>query len=221
MAQLIATDGFTLGAYEATPDGEARGGLVVIQEIFGVNVHIREVCDGYAADGFVAIAPALFDRLERGVELGYDQAAMGQGIELAMQKLDQEKALLDLQAAIDEAGRHGKVGVVGYCWGGLMTWLSACRLEGVAAAVGYYGGGIAGYATETPACPTMLHFGERDAHIPMSDVDKVREAQPQVEVHTYDADHGFNCDHRDSYDETASRLARERALAFFEQHLAG
>jgi carboxymethylenebutenolidase len=220
VAQLIATDGFTLGAYEATPGGEARGALVVVQEIFGVNSHIREVCDGFSADGFVAVAPALFDRVERGIELGYDQAAMGQGIEIAMQKLDSEKTLLDLQAAIDEAGRHGKVGVVGYCWGGLMTWLSACRLEGVSAAVGYYGGGIARYASETPHCPTMLHFGEKDAHIPMSDVDKVRSAQPQVEIHTYDADHGFNCDHRESYDETAAALARERTLAFFAQHLA-
>ncbi len=219
MAQLIATDGFTLGAYDAMPKGEARGAVVVIQEIFGVNVHIREVCDGYAADGFVAIAPALFDRVQRGVELGYDQAAMGQGIELAMQKLDQGNALLDLQAAIDEAGRHGKVGVVGYCWGGLMAYLCACRLEGVSAAVGYYGGGIAGVASEAPTCPTMLHFGEKDAHISMSDVDKVRGARPEVEVHVYDADHGFNCDHRESYDEAASKLARERTLAFFSQHL--
>ena len=219
MAQLIATDGFTLGAYEAMPKGEARSAVVVIQEIFGVNVHIREVCDGYAADGFVAIAPALFDRVQRGVELGYDQAAMGQGIELAMQKLDQGNALLDLQAAIDEAGRHGKVGVVGYCWGGLMAYLCACRLEGVSAAVGYYGGGIAGVASEAPTCPTMLHFGEKDAHISMSDVDKVRSARPEVEVNVYDADHGFNCDHRESYDEAASKLARERTLAFFSQHL--
>jgi carboxymethylenebutenolidase len=219
VAQLIATDGFTLGAYDAMPKGEARGAVVVIQEIFGVNVHIREVCDGYAADGFVAIAPALFDRVQRGVELGYDQAAMGQGIELAMQKVDQGNALLDLQAAIDEAGRHGKVGVVGYCWGGLMAYLCACRLEGVSAAVGYYGGGIAGVASETPNCPTMLHFGEKDAHISMSDVDKVRSARPEVEVNVYDADHGFNCDHRESYDEAASKLARERTLAFFSQHL--
>lgn len=219
MAQLIATDGFTLGAYDAMPKGEARGAVVVIQEIFGVNVHIREVCDGYAADGFFAIAPALFDRVQRGVELGYDQAAMGQGIELAMQKVDQGNALLDLQAAIDEAGRHGKVGVVGYCWGGLMAYLCACRLEGVSAAVGYYGGGIAGVASETPNCPTMLHFGEKDAHISMSDVDKVRSARPEVEVNVYDADHGFNCDHRESYDEAASKLARERTLAFFSQHL--
>ncbi len=221
MAQLIATDGFTLGAYDAMPKGEARGAVVVIQEIFGVNVHIREVCDGYAADGFFAIAPALFDRVQRGVELGYDQAAMGQGIELAMQKLDQGNALLDLQAAIDEAGRHGKVGVVGYCWGGLMAYLCACRLQGVSAAVGYYGGGIAGVASETPNCPTMLHFGEKDAHISMSDVDKVRSARPEIEVHVYDADHGFNCDHRESFDEAASKLARERTLAFFSQHLGG
>ena len=222
MAQLIATDGFTLGAYDVMPEGEeVRGAVVVIQEIFGVNVHIREVCDGYAADGFFAIAPALFDRVQRGVELGYDQAAMGQGIELAMQKLDQGNALLDLQAAIDEAGRHGKVGVVGYCWGGLMAYLCACRLQGVSAAVGYYGGGIAGVASETPTCPTMLHFGEKDAHISMSDVDKVRSARPEIEVHVYDADHGFNCDHRESYDEAAAKRARERTLAFFSQHLGG
>ncbi len=216
--QLRASDGFMLGAYQRVPDAP-KGGVVVIQEIFGVNPHIREVVDGYADAGFAAIAPQIFDRIEPGIELGYDDDGMAQGIELAFQKLDHDATNLDLQAAINEAARHGKVGVVGYCFGGLLTWRAACALDGVAAASSYYGGGVANEAERSPRCPVMMHFGELDAHIPMTDVEKVRAAQPGVQVFTYDADHGFNCDHRGSYNADAASLARTRTLDFFAEHL--
>lgn len=218
--QIRSADGFTLGAYQAMPSGTPKGAVVVIQEIFGVNRHIREVVDGYAADGYFAIAPQIFDRIERNIELGYDEADMGKGIELAFQKLDHGLTAQDLQAAVEAASVHGKVGVVGYCFGGLLTWRCACDLEGVSAASAYYGGGLANEADKAPRCPVMMHFGDKDAHIPMSDVEKVRAAQPDVEVYVYDADHGFNCDHRASYDAASASLAKERTLAFFARHLA-
>ncbi|MGE0623033.1 MAG: dienelactone hydrolase family protein [Pseudomonadales bacterium] len=217
--QLRSTDGFALGAYEAAPEGAPKGAVVVIQEIFGVNGHIREVVDGYASAGYYAVAPQIFDRVGRDIELGYEQADMGRGIEIAFQKLDRSLALQDIQAAIDAASVHGKVGVVGYCFGGLLTWLAACELGGVSAASSYYGGGVAGEVNRTPKCPVIMHFGERDAHIPMSDVEKVKTAQPDVEVFVYPADHGFNCDHRASFDADAAELARTRTLNFFGQHL--
>ena len=193
---------------------------MVIQEIFGVNQHIREVTDGYASAGYYAIAPKIFDRIERDIELGYEEADMGKGIDLAFQQLDQAQALQDLQSAINVAAAHGKVGVVGYCFGGLLTWLSACLLDNVAAASSYYGGGVAGQVDKTPRCPIIMHFGELDAHIPMSDVDKVRDAHPEVPVHVYAADHGFNCDHRASYDAPSAELARQRTLEHFDANLA-
>lgn len=218
--QIRSEDGFALGAYAATPAGEAKGAVVVIQEIFGVNAHIRSVVDGYAAAGYYAVAPQIFDRVERDIELGYEEADMNAGIEIAFQKLDRDLALKDIQAAIEQASVHGKVGVVGYCFGGLLTWLSACELDGVSAASSYYGGGVAGELDRTPRCPVMMHFGELDAHIPMSDVDKVRAAQPDVDVFVYPADHGFNCDHRGSYDQAAAELALSRTLEHFGRHLA-
>ena len=216
---LAAAEDFQLGAYIAQPDGAVSGAVVVIQEIFGVNQHIREVTDGYAADGYFAIAPKIFDRIERDIELGYEGEDMGKGIELAFQQLDHGLALADVQTAVNAAGAHGKVGVVGYCFGGLLAWLSACNLEGVAAAASYYGGGVAGQVDNSAQCPTIMHFGELDAHIPMSDVETVKAAQPDVPVFVYAADHGFNCDHRASYDEDAAGLARSRTLAHFAEHL--
>lgn len=217
--QITSSDGFELGVYQAAPEGTAIGAVVVIQEIFGVNVHIREVVDGYAEAGYFAIAPKIFDRVERDIELGYEQADMAQGISLAFEKLDRDLVLEDLQAAINTAAAHGKVGVVGYCFGGLLTWLSACECTGVSAASAYYGGGIAGELDRTAKCPVMMHFGELDAHIPLSDVDKVRSAQPQVDIFVYPADHGFNCNHRDSYDADAAKTAKSRTLEFFASHL--
>jgi carboxymethylenebutenolidase len=217
--QLRAADGFTLGAYRAMPENRPRGGVVVIQEIFGVNAHIRAVTDGYARAGYAAIAPQIFDRVERDVELGYGPDDMTRGIGIARGKLKMEQTMLDLQAAIDDASRFGKVGVVGYCFGGLLTWLAACDLAGVSAVSSYYGGGVAGSLNRTPKCPVQMHFGERDAHIPLSDVDKVRAAHPGVVVHVYPADHGFNCDHRASYDAAATKLALERTLEHFKRNV--
>jgi len=218
--QIRSQDGFALGAYAAEPAGAPKGAVVVIQEIFGVNAHIRSVVDGYADAGYYAVAPQIFDRVERDIELGYEEADMTAGIEIAFQKLDRALALQDIQAAIETASVHGKVGVVGYCFGGLLTWLAACELEGVSAASSYYGGGVAGEVDRTARCPVMMHFGELDAHIPMSDVEKIRAAQPDVEVFVYPADHGFNCDHRGSYDQAAAELARSRTLEHFGRHLA-
>jgi len=222
--QLRAADGFAFDVYEAVP-AEPKGAVVVIQEIFGVNAHIREVADGYAADGYAALAPALFDRVERGVELGYDADGMGRGRDLAFNGLAQDDALRDLQATVEEAGKFGPVGVVGYCYGGLMTWLAACELGGIACASAYYGGGIAGTLERAPGearlpkCPMVMHFGALDAHIPLEDVDRVKAALADVPVHVYDADHGFNCDHRGSYDAESAALARRRTLALFAAHL--
>ena len=218
--QITAVDGFNCGAYEARPDGEIKGAVVVIQEIFGVNRHIRSVCDGYARAGYVALAPQIFDRVERNVELGYtDPTEFEKGIRLAFKDLAIADALKDIQAAIDVVSAHGKVGVVGYCFGGLLTWLAACELNKVAAASAYYGGGTATEAQRRAHCPVMMHFGERDQHIPLSDVDTIRKAQPEVQVFAYDADHGFNCDERGSFDATSAATARERTLAFFDKHL--
>jgi carboxymethylenebutenolidase len=217
---LKAVDGHELSAYVARPEGEPLAGLVVIQEIFGINSHIRAVADGYAKDGFLVVAPALFDRIKRGVELGYDspdlQTAMG-----LVPKLNPTNALADIAAAIEFAGKEtGKrVGVVGYCFGGTMAWLAAARLH-PAAAVGYYGGHIGNYASENPSAPVMLHFGKQDAHIPAEEVEKVHAAHPEVEIHWYDAGHGFNCDARQSYNAVASREARARSLSFLKKHLS-
>jgi len=212
-------DGFELSAYRSTPLDQSKGVVVVIQEIFGVNAHIREVADGYAAQGYSAIAPALFDRIERDIELGYAQADMGKGIELAFQGLETAQTMKDLQSVVDYGAAQGAVGVVGYCFGGLLTYLSACQLIGVSAASSYYGGGIAGVLDHQPKCPLIMHFGELDAHIPMTDVEKIKAANPRIPVHVYDADHGFNCDHRASYSEQAAELALQRTLAHFDQHL--
>lgn len=216
---LTSADGFEFAAYTAMPDGRPTAGLVVIQEIFGVNSHIREVADGYAGAGYAVVAPQIFDRVEPDLELGYTESDMGRGIELAFQQLEMQNTLADLQAAVNHASQYGRAGVVGYCFGGLLTWLAACELDGVAAASCYYGGGIAGEAGRTPRCPVIMHFGELDAHIPMTDVEKVRAAQPDVPVYVYNADHGFNCDHRESYDASSAALARERTLAFFADSL--
>jgi carboxymethylenebutenolidase len=219
MIQLKAKDGQTISAYRAEPKGEPRGGLVVIQEIWGVNSHIRNVADGYAAEGYLAIAPALFDRVEPGVMMDeYTNETMQKGFGF-MQKVDMDKALLDIGAAVETASEAGKAGVVGFCFGGRMAWLAASRVPGIAASVPYYGGGIPGLASEQPKCPVLLHFGERDAHIPVSSVQEFKKAHPDLPVYLYPADHGFNCDQRGSYDASAAKLARERTLEFLRKHV--
>ena len=223
--ELKAADGRKFPAYVARPAGTAKGAVVVLQEIFGVNSHIRAVADGYAAEGYLAVAPATFDRVKPGVELGYSADDMQAGIALkaAVEGLPAPGVMPDIQAAIDYAAQAGKVGVVGYCWGGLLTWRSACLLQGVSAAAPYYGGGVTTpeEAARQPKVPVLAHFGERDHWIPLDSVEAFKKAQPGVTVHVYAADHGFNCDQRGSWDADAAKLARERTLAFFAQHLRG
>ncbi len=218
VVELTAADGFRLAAYRADPGGAPRGGLVVAQEIFGVNVHIRSVCDGFAADGYVAIAPALFDRCAPGVDLGYTAPDVAKGRELkTMTKLD--STLRDVAAARDAIADVGKLGVIGYCWGGYVAWMAASHLTGFACAVSYYGGGILEATAAGPGCPVMAHFGERDAMIPVAGVRRLMAAHPRAEVFLYAADHAFNCDARASYDPAAAKLARERTLQFFRRHI--
>jgi carboxymethylenebutenolidase len=222
---LKAADGFVFPAYVAQPAGPVRGAVVVLQEIFGVNSHIRSVADGYASAGYLAVAPATFHRVRAGVELGYTEADMQAGFALktAVEALPAPGAMADIQAAIDHAAQAsgGKVGIVGYCWGGLLTWRSACTLRGLAAAVPYYGGGMTteAEAARTPSCPTLAHFADQDQWIPMDTVEAFRARHPEVEVHVYPAHHGFNCDQRGAYDAASAQLARERSLAFLARHL--
>ena len=215
---LAAKDGHKLAAYRADPSGKPRGALVVVQEIFGVNHHMRHVTDDFAKQGYVALSPALFDRVERGIELGYDPKSIEAGRDIRA-KVPLDGTLADLQAAIDAVKSAGPVGIVGYCWGGGLAFLAATRLSGVAAAVGYYGGLIAAHAQEKPKAPVMLHFGDSDQSIPMSDVETVKQARPDVTTYVYKAGHGFSCDERQSYNAEASKLALERTLKFFREHI--
>jgi carboxymethylenebutenolidase len=215
---LTAKDGATIGAYRSAPEDEPKGGIVVLQEIFGVNHHIRAVADRYAAVGYLAIAPALFDRVEPGVELGYGEADRPRAMEIRG-KTKLEETLADIEAAVALASAGGSVGVVGYCWGGTLAWAAATRLSGISAAVGYYGGGVAGMLNEQPRVPVMLHFGERDKHIPMSDVEKIKAAHPEIPIFVYQADHGFNCDERESYDAKSAKEAQSRTFAFLAENL--
>jgi carboxymethylenebutenolidase len=218
MIELVAADGFRLAAYRADPAGTPRGVLVVVQEIFGVNSHIRSVCDGFAADGYVAVAPALFDRYERGIDLGYTPADIARGRDWKA-KAGIDAALLDVAAARDAVASAGKAGIVGYCWGGYVAWMSAARVPGFACAIAYYGGGMLEAAGETPRCPVLAHFGERDSMIPADGVRKLAAAHPSAQVFLYAADHGFNCDQRGSYDAAASGLARRRTVDFLHLHV--
>jgi len=217
--ELIAADGFSFSAYRADPAGKPVGALVVAQEIFGVNSHIRSVCDGYAADGFVAIAPALFDRYERDFDIGYTPADVARGRELKA-RANADAALLDVAAARAAVASAGNVGIVGYCWGGYLAWIAAARLAGFACAVPYYGGGMTDAISLQPKCPVMAHFGERDAMIPAAGVRALAAAHPTAQVFLYPADHGFNCDQRATFDAAAASLSRERTLAFLRRHLA-
>jgi len=222
---LTSADGQTLDAYVAQPTGKAKGAVVVLQEIFGVNSHIRSVADGYAAAGYLAVAPATFARVQTGVELGYTEADMGSGFGLknAVEALPAPGVLQDIQAAVNYAAQQsgGKVAVLGFCWGGLLTWRSACLLQGVSAAVPYYGGGVttAEEVARSPKCPVMAHFGDQDHWIPLDGVEAFKAAHPKAQVHVYAANHGFNCDQRGSFNAPAAQLARERTLVFLAQHI--
>jgi carboxymethylenebutenolidase len=216
---LTASDGFKLGGYRADPAGSAKGAIVVIQEIFGVNHHIRSVCDRLAGEGYVAIAPSIFDRTQPNFQSGYSPDEVANARKFIASP-DWEAMLRDTQAAIDAVKDVGPVGIVGFCLGGSIAFMAATRLSGLSAAVGYYGGAIVRFADEKPKVPTQLHFGEKDAGIPLSDVDTIKSKRPDVEVHVYPgAQHGFHCDERASYDKASADVAWPRSLAFFARHM--
>ena len=221
MIELEARDGHNFDAYRARPNSDACAGLIVIQEIFGVNGHIRNVTDRFAALGFDALAPALFDRVERGVELGYQSNDVDRGRAVRAQ-VSAEKALLDVDATIKFLAQTGRpVAVVGYCWGGSLAWAAATRLQGLSCAVSYYGGQVAEMANEQPHCPVMLHFGETDHAIPMEQVEMVRAKHPALPLFTYPAGHGFSCDERASFHALSAELAFKRTVEFLKTHTGG
>ncbi|NVN85658.1 MAG: dienelactone hydrolase family protein [Rhodopseudomonas sp.] len=216
---LTVSDNFKLGAYRADPAGAGSAAVVVIQEIFGVNHHIRAICDRLAAHGYVAIAPAIFDRIEPDFQSGYspDEIAVARKF---VANPDWPAMLRDTQAAIDAVTDVGPVGIIGFCLGGSVAYAAATQLTGLRAAIGYYGGAIVRFADDRPSVPTQLHFGEKDAGIPLADVETIRGKRPEVEIFIYPgAQHGFGCDERASYDKPSADLAWQRSLAFFDQHL--
>ena len=216
---LTASDAHSLGAYRADPAGKPKGGMIVVQEIFGVNHHIRALCDRLAAEGYVAVAPAVFDRFVRNFESGYspDEIAHARSY---LGNLNWDNMMKDLDAALGDIRSVGPCGVIGFCMGGTAAFLAACRLNGLKASVAYYGGQIAKFADEKPKCPVQMHFGEKDAGIPLSDVEIVKQKQPQAEVYVYpDAQHGFHCDERASFQKEASTQAWQRSLEFLAKHM--
>ncbi len=221
MISLNASDGHTLGAYKAEPSGTPKGGLVVIQEIFGINGQIRRTADYFAQQGYLVVAPALFDRVEPGIELGYNETDFGKGRE-TRGKLTDDMIQADVQAAVNEAAAGGKVSVIGFCFGGYATFLAACKVDGVSAAMPFYGGGIAAKVGEmSPRCPTQFHFGDKDAAIPLDDLQKIKDANQDSPLYVYDdSGHGFTCDDRDSFNPGATERAFARALDWIGQHAA-
>jgi carboxymethylenebutenolidase len=217
--KLTASDHFQLGGYRADPATAPRAAVVLIQEIFGVNHHIRSVCDRLAGEGYVAIAPAIFDRIEPHFQCGYSPEEIAVARKFVANP-DWAAMLRDTQAAIDAVKDVGPVGIIGFCLGGSVAYAAATKLTGLSAAIGYYGGAIVRFADDKPEVPTQLHFGEQDAGIPLSDVDTIRGKRPEVEIHVYPgAQHGFHCDERASYDKTSADIAWPRSLAFFAKHL--
>ena len=216
---LTAADKHQLGAYRADPQGTAKGGIVVIQEIFGVNRHIRAVCDRLAGEGYAAVAPALFDRTQPSFECGYTPDEIANARKFVANP-DFPAMLRDTQAAIDELKKDGPVGILGFCMGGTIAFLAATEATGLSAAVCYYGGHIIKMVDKTPKCPTQMHFGEKDASIPMSDIETIKAKRSECEIFTYaDAGHGFNCDERGSHNEAAAKLAWQRSMDFLRKHI--
>lgn len=216
MITLKASDGFAVPTYVSKPSGTPRGAIVVNMEIFGVNAHIKRDADKFAKQGYVAIAPQFFERFAPGLDSGYTPAEI-EKCRAAMPKLNWDNVVKDMEAAINEAKKYGKVGNVGYCWGGTAAWVCATRF-GVPS-VGFYGGGVVGMADAKPKGPVELHFGAQDKMIPLDGVAKFQQAHPAVPIFIYDADHGFNCDERPSYNKKAADIAFQRTLAFFAQHV--
>ena len=212
----IETPSGSIGAWRADPEAAPLGALVVVQEIFGVNAHIRSVCTTFAEHGYVAMAPAFFDHFEHDVQLRYDPEGVARGREL-VEKLGFERALEDVKAAAAQLQEYGKVGVVGYCWGGTVAYLANTRLS--MPAVSYYGARTVPFLDEQLDAPMMFHFGEHDPGIPQADVELHRQRHPEAEVHVYPAGHGFNCDQRDDFHRASAELALERTLGLFRRAL--
>jgi carboxymethylenebutenolidase len=216
---LTASDDFKLGGYRADAPGRPKGGLVVIQEIFGVNHHIRAVCDRFAAQGYTSLAPAVFDRMTPNFQSGYSPEEIEKARSF-VPKIDWAAMMRDTAAAIAAVKHAGKVGIVGYCMGGSVAFLAASDLDGLACAIGYYGGAIAKNADKKPRVPTLLHFGDQDHSIPMSDVALIKEKRPDCEIHVYHgAGHGFSCDERASFNEQAHKEALARTLAWLAKYV--
>lgn len=216
--ELTAADGHKFSAYRAEPAGKPRGAVIVLMEIFGVNSHIRSVADGYASDGYVAIAPAMFDRAQRDLEIGYTPDDIAHGVGL-MKQIKLDDSLKDIGAVMANVASAGKIGILGYCWGGTAAWKAACNLDGLACAAPYYGGGIPGLAGEQPKCPVMFHWGDTDHSIPL-DAARAVEAAHKAQAHYfYPAGHGFNCDQRGSFNADSAKLARSRTLEFLRKHV--
>ncbi|HEX2829026.1 MAG TPA: dienelactone hydrolase family protein [Burkholderiales bacterium] len=216
--ELTAADGHKFSAYVAEPQGKARGALVVVMEIFGVNSHIKKVTDEYAAEGYLAIAPAFFDRVQRGLDVGYSPPEIEQARAL-MQKMSFNDALKDAEAARKQVESAGKVGILGYCWGGAMSFKAACNLDGLACAVAYYGGAIPSMINEKPRCPVLFHWGETDHSIPLEKAREVASVHKDRQHYFYPAGHGFNCDQRGSYDAESAKIAKGRSLEFLHKHV--
>jgi carboxymethylenebutenolidase len=217
--KLTAADQHTLGAYRADPPGKAKGGMVVVQEIFGVNHHMRAVCDRLAGLGYAAVAPAVFDRFVRDFESGYtpDEIAKARSY---LGNLNWDHMMADVTAAAQSLKGVGPLGIIGFCMGGTVSFLASCRVPGLAAAVAYYGGMINKFADEKPKCPLQMHFGEKDESIPMATVEEIKKKQPQAETYVYPgAAHGFNCDERASYNKAAADLAWSRTTEFLAKHM--
>ncbi|WP_338829808.1 dienelactone hydrolase family protein [Bradyrhizobium sp. 27S5] len=217
--KLKASDGFELGAYRADPAGAPTGAIVVIQEIFGVNHHIRSVCDRLAKEGYVAVAPSIFDRITPNFQSGYSADEVAEARKFVANP-DFAEMLRDSQAAIDAVKPVGPVGIIGFCLGGSIAYAAATKLTGLSAAIGYYGGAVVRFADDKPSVPTQLHFGEKDAGIPLSDVETIKSKRPEVEIFIYPgAQHGFHCDERASYDKASADIAWPRSMEFFAKHL--
>ncbi len=216
MIELTASDGHKLAAYKARPAGPVKGGLVIIQEVFGLNDNLKRVAERYAGQGYLSIVPAMFDRIDPGIQIPYSDIPRALK---CMGKLDNEKVLLDVEAARREVAGAGKTAIVGYCWGGAVSFRASCNLD-FDVALSYYGGGINNLvSTMKPKIPIMFHFGEKDTHIPMSAVEEVKQGYPDGVYHVYDAEHGFVCDDRDSFSADATKISEERNLEFLAQHM--
>ena len=217
LIEITAKDNHQFSAYISQPLGKPKAGIVIIQEIFGVNTHIKEVTDLYASKGFLSIAPSLFDRIEKNVTLNYDEKGVSKGRKL--KELCDEDALKDIEACISVVSSAGKVGVIGYCWGGSLSWRIGCESSNLSASICYYGGDIPKLKDLKPRCNVLTHFGEFDKNISINDVKIFEEERPEVLTYTYPADHGFNCDHRSQYNKTSARIALDRTLKFLEENI--